>query len=121
MTLRSSHKTAIRVIRFTSQVARQCALVDGRMADWAVCETIANGSRRPLGRRGARGATIIRFEKTFSNPSAGTAPPGSRQVTVAVLGELLGRGCTALRLISPAAGRGKIWGDLGFFNRAGSK
>jgi len=121
VTRTNSEKPAIRVIRFTRQIARQCSPVDGRLADWAVCDTIASGSRRPLGRRGVRGGAIVRFEKSFSDAAPGRTPPGARAATVAVLGELVGNRCTALRLLSPAAGRSKIWADLGFFNRAGSK
>ena len=111
-------EAAIRVIRFTGRIERQCPRRDGRLADWVVCDTIANGSRRPSGRRGEAGGAIVRFERTFS---PGKTVPGRRAVTVAVLGELVRHSCTALQLLSPAARRSKIWGDLGFLNRAGSK
>jgi hypothetical protein len=107
---------AIRVIRFTSLVARQCSRGDPRLAERAVCDAIANGSRRPTGRRGPLGGPIIRFEGTPAN-----APAGRRAKTVAVLGELFSGGCVALRVLRPSPGAARIWWGAGFLNRAGSK
>jgi|GEM_PF-1148801 len=112
---------AIRLIRFTRHLARQCAAGDARLAEWAVCDAIANGSRRPTGRRGAGGGPIIRFERTFAQAAVPRAHARRRGPTVAVLGELVRHGCVALRLLGPAPGAARIWGDAGFLNRAGSK
>jgi hypothetical protein len=72
------------------------------MPDWVVCDTIANGSRHAVAGRGTRGAALLRFEKIF--------PGGGLQgATVRVLGEVTPGCCTALKLLSPAAVRGKIW------------
>jgi len=104
---RPSHpRPVIRVIRFTTRLARECARGDARLAERAVCDAIANGSRRPTGRRGPGGGRIIRFEKTFGRaPDGGEAP---RPATVAVLGELVRGGCVALRLLTPAPESGAI-------------
>jgi hypothetical protein len=102
-------------------MAQQCRQGDGRLADWVVCETIANGSRRPAGRLGGRGGLLVRFEKTFPRVGGRKVPPGARAATVAVLGEMVGRDCVAIRLLSPAAGLDKIWEYSGFLNRSGSK
>jgi hypothetical protein len=118
VTRRAPEETAIRVIRFAGRIARQCPRRSGRLADWVVCDTIANGSRLPSGRRGEAGGPIVRFERTYAS---GKARGGGRAVTVAVLGQLARHSCTALRLLSPATDRSKIWKDLGFLNRAVSK
>ena len=110
---------AIRLIRFTRLLARQCAAGDARLAEWAVCDTIANGSRWTTGRRGAGGGPIIRFERTFARAAVLRMARRARD-RVAVLGELVRHGCVALRLLAPAPGA-RIWGDAGFLNRAGSK
>jgi len=120
VTSRNRAEPPVRVIRFSSRIARQFAREDARLADRVVCDTIANGSRRPTGRLGALGGPILRFEKTFPRVAGGGASPGARSTAVAVLGELLGHGCVALRLLRPAVG-GKNWEDLGFLIRAGSK
>jgi hypothetical protein len=93
---------------------------DTRLLEWVVCDTIANGSRRSMGRRGAGGGAVVRFERTFPLVFRGEIPPGARKATVAVLAELARDGCVALRLLAPAGGA-KIWNELGFLNRAGSK
>jgi|CZKI01.1.fsa_nt_gi hypothetical protein len=74
-----------------------------------------------MGRLGRRGGLVVRFEKTFPRVAGGRMPPGVRAATVAVLGELFRHSCVALRLLSPAIGRERIWRDLGFLNRPGSK
>jgi hypothetical protein len=85
------------------------------MPDWVVCDTIANGSRRPTECSGIHGGAVVLFEKRFADPR-----PGARKATVAVLGEVTPQGCYALRLVRP--GRpGKIWAKSGFLNRAGPK
>jgi len=114
-------KPAIRFIRFTRRIARQCSAKDARVRDWAVCDTIANGSRQPLGRRGIHGGAIVRFERTYLLASRGKIRPVFRKATVAVVAERIAHGCIALHLLSSATGRGKNWNDLGFLNRAGSK
>jgi hypothetical protein len=121
MTGRNPAAPAIRTVRFTPRIARQCSQGNARAADRAVCETIANGSRRNTRRRGSSGGRIVRFERTF--PMLGLGGPSSRARTqrVIVLGEMVPDGCIALELISPASGLSEIWDDLGFLNRAGSK
>jgi hypothetical protein len=115
-------KSDIRFIRFSRRIARECSAGNPRLPELAVCDTIANGSRRSTGRRGARGGAIVRFERDYSPaPRANKGPRRPRTATVAVLAELVPHGCVALRLISPAPGRGINWNDLGFLNRAGSK
>jgi hypothetical protein len=118
--LRTAAPSAIRVIRFTRRIALQCMAGDSRLLEWAVCDTIANGSRRSMGRRGAGGGAIVRFERTFTLAANGEIHPGARKAKVAVVGELARDGCVALRLLVPAGGA-KIWNELGFLNRAGSK
>jgi hypothetical protein len=108
-------KSAIRVIRFTELLAAQCARGGTRGPDRVVCDTIANGSRRPTGRMGRLGGAIILFEKDF--PRTGPAAQGAR---VAVLGEVTRRCCFALGLRRGCRPE-KIWSDLGFLNRSGSK
>lgn len=103
------------VIRFTRRIARQCSPGGSRIPDWVVCDTIANGSRHRAGRRGARGGTIIRFERAFPGGPRGAA------TTVQVLGELTRDGCVALQLLFPGRIRRKIWDESGFLNRSGSK
>jgi hypothetical protein len=107
--------TRIGVILFTRRIARQCSSGLRGVPDWAVCDTIANGSRRRTGRRGTRGGTVIRFERTFPGG------PKTAGTTVRVLGELTREGCFALQLVFPAKSRRKIWDNLGFFNRPASK
>jgi len=108
-------KSAIRVIRFTELLAAQCACGGSPGPDRVVCDTIANGSRRATGRRGGLGGAIILFEKDF--PRMGPAVQGAR---VAVLGEVTRRCCFALGLRRGSRPE-KIWSDLGFLNRSGSK
>ncbi len=73
-----------------------------------------------MGRRGATGGAVVRFERTFALAANGEVPTGAGKATVAVVGELDRDGCIALRLIVPAD-RAKIWNELGFLNRAVSK
>lgn len=108
-------RTEIGVIRFTRRIARQCFQNRPRIPDWVVCDTIANGTRRRVVRRGTRGGTVIRFERTFSGAA------GKAKITLRVLGELTRGGCFALQLLLPARIPRKIWDDSGFLNRAGSK
>ena len=105
-------KAKIGVIRFTRRIASQCSRPGSRIPDWIVCDTIANGSRRRIGRRGTRGGTLIRFERTHQGGRAATG------TTVVVLGELTRDGCHALRLLSPKHSRPKIWDNSGLLNRA---
>jgi hypothetical protein len=111
-----SPQPAIRVIRFSRRLARQCGLPGVSLPDWVVCDTIANGSRSPYGRPGPGGGPLVRFEKTFRLRGAGRPSP-----TVRVLGELTRGGCVALRLASPVIAAGKIWAKSGFLNRPHSK
>jgi hypothetical protein len=105
-------KATIGVIRFTRRIARECSRAGSRVSDWVVCDTIANGERLQVGRRGTRGGTIIRFERTYPGGRAG---PGT---AVIVLGELTRDGCHALQLLSPKRARRKIWDNSGLLNRA---
>jgi hypothetical protein len=108
-------RTEIGVIRFTRRIAGQCSPRRTGVPDWAVCDTIANGSRHPAGSRGARGGRLFRFERTFPGG------PGSAGITLHVLGELTRNGCFALQLLSAPRTRRKIWDESGFLNRTGSK
>lgn len=83
----------IRVVHFTRRFARQCARQGRRLIDMAVCDTLANGSRRVVERRGSRGGPVILFEAR--HPGKGARP------AVRVLGELTRDGCVALLLLSP--------------------
>jgi hypothetical protein len=100
---------AIRTIRFTRRLAAQCRSRTVGLPEWVVCDTIANGTREAVGRRGAEGGWLFRFEKTY---------PAAR---VRVLGEMTPQGCFAVALLSPAKGRGKNWEDSRFLNRTGPK
>jgi hypothetical protein len=120
VTPRTRAASPIQVIRFSRRIALQCSSGDSRLADWVVCDTIVNGSRRLAGRRGRNGGEIVRFERTFSPAARGGTLPGAADATVAVLGELARDGCIALRVLAPAGGA-KIWDEVGFLNRAGSK
>jgi hypothetical protein len=108
-------RTDVGVIRFTRRIASQCSCDARQIPDWVVCDTIANGLRRRVARRGTRGGTVVRFERTFSGAS------GDAEIIVRVLGELTRKGCFALQLHLPARIPKKIWKDSGFLNRAGSK
>jgi hypothetical protein len=110
-----SNKTEIGVIRFTRRIARQCCPSRSGIPDWAVCDAIANGSRLRVGRRGTRGGTVFRFERTYPGARGGA---GS---TLHVLAELTPKGCFALQLLFPSRIRRKIWDVSGFLNRTGSK
>lgn len=108
-------QTEISVIRFTRRLTGQCPRQRSRLFDWVVCDTIVNGARFRVGRRGTRRGIVVRFERTF---------PGARpdqDAIVQVLGELTRGGCFALQLLLPARNAGKIWDNSGFLNRAGSK
>jgi hypothetical protein len=71
-----------------------------------ICDTIANGSRRPVGRPGA---SVVRFERTYAT------------ATVRVLGKLTPEGCLALQVLAPATTRRKMCGQQGFFIRPSPK
>jgi hypothetical protein len=116
----SVERLAVRVIRFSPLVALQCGQKGRRIPDWAVCDTIANGARHATGRRGEQGGRIVRFEKTYirTRKSAGRSPSFVR---VCVLAELTPKACLALAIQSPPQLAPKIWDQLGFFIRAGSK
>jgi len=112
VSLPSHPKTEIRVIRFTRRIARQCTLGLARVPEWAVCDTIVNGSRRLTRRRGDFGGPVIRFQRSYPLEMHGKAPAGAFRGTVTVLGELTRRGCFALRLLAPARGgkkSGMVW------------
>jgi hypothetical protein len=108
-------KSNIRVIRFTERIAGQCASGGERGPDRVVCDTIATGSRRPTGRTGRFGGPLVIFEKAFRR--VGQETGGAR---VAVVGEMTRRCCFALA-IRPGSRPEKIWAELGFLNRSGSK
>jgi hypothetical protein len=109
---RTHPEPAIRDIRFTRRIARQCSPNGLRVPDWVVCDAIANGSRSPAGLRGARGGKVIRFERTYPAGGPGDALPGAFRGRVEVLCEVTRRCCFALRLLAPAKGgkkTGLIW------------
>ncbi len=110
-----SNATDIAVVRFTRRIARQCSPGRSGIPDWAVCDTLANGKRLRVARRGTRGGTVFRFERTYPGGRGGAG------TTLCVLGELTRQGCFALQLLSPRRIPRKIWEDSGFFNRAGPK
>ena len=97
---------AICVIRFTRRIARQCHPHEPCFPEWVICDTIANGSRRPLGRPSGK---VIRFERTYAS------------ATVRVLGRLTPEGCLALQVLAPATTRRKMCGQPGFFIRPSPK
>lgn len=86
----------IRDVRFTRRIARQCSRRGRLLFDQAVCDAIANGSRRVVEPRGPGGGPVILFERP--QPAG---PGGQAGATVRVLGELNGTGCVALLLLSP--------------------
>jgi hypothetical protein len=90
-------------------MAAQCRSPAAGPPEWVVCDTIANGSREPVGRRGAEGGWLVRFEKTYL------------AARVRVLGEMTPQGCFAVALLSPVPSGGKNWEESRFLNRAGSK
>jgi hypothetical protein len=98
--------TAILVIRFTRRIARQCHPHGPGFPDWVICDTIANGSRKPAGRPLG---TIVRFERKYAS------------ATVRVLGRLTPEGCLALQVLAPATTRKKMCGQAGFLIRPSSK
>jgi hypothetical protein len=104
------------VIRFTPEMARQCGSPGSSFPDWVVCDTISNGSRRPLLRPGPRGGTVVRFTKTFARAST-TGATSRRRITVRVLGEMTPQGCFALRILASAKTCAELWSPPGFFNR----
>lgn len=87
-------KDPIRVIHFTDLVSRQCSRSGRRDADRLVCDAIANGSRRTVEPRGARGGPVILFE------GAGRGLKRGCSQRIRVLGELTQGGCVALLLVS---------------------
>ncbi|HEY4988531.1 MAG TPA: hypothetical protein VII09_01935, partial [Opitutaceae bacterium] len=107
--------TDVGVIRFTRRIARQCARGQPPIPDWVVCDAIANGRRRRAGRQGTRGGVIFLFTKAYPD---GCGSRKSSGATVRVLGEVMGKACFALQLLSPPADPGKIWDNSGFLNRA---
>jgi hypothetical protein len=112
VTCRPHPEPAIRDIRFTRRIARQCSRWGVRVPEWVVCDTIANGSRKRMRRRGAFGGPVFRFERSYPLEIHGKASPGSFKGKVSVLGELTRRGCFALRILSPAKGgekSGMVW------------
>jgi len=111
---------AIRVIRFSRRVADRCRAPGAVLPDWVVCDAIANGAREAIGRRGAQGGILVRFEKSFSAAVAAgvlVAPA----LKVRVLAEITPRECLALQILAPAVGRQKISEFRGFLHRSGPK
>jgi hypothetical protein len=104
------------VIRFTPQIARQCGPPAASFPDWVVCDTISNGSRRPLRRPGPHGGTVVRFTRTFA-PASTTGATSRPRITVRVLGEMTPQGCFALRILASARTTAELWSPSGFFNR----
>jgi hypothetical protein len=106
------HEPAIRDIRFTRRIARQCSLGGSRVPEWAVCDTIANGSRTRTPLRGAHGGRVLRFERSYPLEGGGAYLPRGFRGRIVVLGERTRRGCLALRILFPALGgrkSGMIW------------
>jgi hypothetical protein len=103
------------VIRFTRRIARQCSPARSSVPDRIVCDTITNGARQLVGKRGTRGGALILFERTYPGGPRGAA------ATVRVLGELTRRGCFALQLLSAARVRKKNWDNSGLLIRPGTK
>src|SRR5580704_16168862 len=93
----SLERLAVRVIRFSPLIALQCSQRGCRIPDWVVCDTIANGARRYVGRKGKQGGRIVRFEKTYlrARKSAGGFPTSVR---VRVLAELTPKAWLALAI-----------------------
>ncbi len=108
-------KTETGAIRFTRRIARQCSLAGSLVSDRIVCDTIANGARRRVGKRGTRGGSLIQFERTYPGGPRGAA------ATVRVLGELTRGGCFALQLLSAPRVRKKNRDNSGLLNRPASK
>ena len=115
MTAPLFNRTETGVIRFTRRIARQCSPAGSSVPDRIVCDTIANGSRQRVGKRGTRGGALILFERTYPGGPRGAA------ATVRVLGELTRRGCFALQLLSAARIRKKNWDNSGLLIRPGTK
>jgi hypothetical protein len=97
-------KTRPLTLRFSRRIALQCAGAHSRAWELRVCDAVANGTARPTGRRGRSGGPLVRFERTYARSPRG----GGRRATLAVLAELLPRGCLALRILAGTAGGHKI-------------
>ena len=94
----------ILLVRFTRRIERQRRVAGAPVPEWAVCDAIVNGTRTEAP---PRGAGLFLFERAYA---AGAA--GGFRGRVAVLGELRGGGCLALRLVLPARGgkkSGMVW------------
>jgi hypothetical protein len=109
------NRTETGVIRFTRRIARQCSPAGSSVPERIVCDTIANGSRQRVGKRGTRGGALILFERTYPGGPDGTPS------TVRVLGELTRSGCFALQLLSAARIRKKNWDNSGLLIRPCTK
>jgi hypothetical protein len=92
---------AIRDIRFTTRIARQCAGRRGCVPERVVCDTIANGTRTIVEPVGARGGKIVLFKRNYSADMPGNASPNGFRGEVVVLGELTWQCCFALLLVKP--------------------
>lgn len=106
-------RAAISVIRFSRRIAGQCSANGSALPDWVVCDTIANGTRFPLGRRGPCGGMLVRFERTYA-PGSANGPRRAAAPTVRVLCEVAGASCVALQLLSDVRS-GKKLGIFGIF------
>jgi hypothetical protein len=106
-------RAAISVIRFSRRIAGQCSAKGSPLPDWVVCDTIANGTRFLLGRRGPCGGALVRFERTFA-PGRADGPRPASGPTVQVLCEVAGASCVALQLLSDVR-PGKKLGIFGIF------
>lgn len=95
-------------IRFSRRLARECGPSAPRVPEWAVCDAVMNGTRRPAP---GREAGLVLFERTY--PVDGyPGGPGPFRGAVAVVGRLTRSGFHALRLLRPGRGgkkSGMIW------------
>ena len=101
VTRRSHPEPAIRDIRFTPRITRQCAAHGGRLPEWVVCDTIANGTRAIVEPIGIRGGKIVLFKRKYPADMPGNALPNGFRGEVAVLGEVTWQCCFALLLLKP--------------------
>jgi hypothetical protein len=101
VTRRPHPEPAIRDIRFTPRITRQCAAYGGRVPEWVVCDTIANGMRTIVEPVGAHGGKIVLFERNYTADMPVIASPNGFRGKVVVLGELTWQCCFALLLLKP--------------------
>jgi hypothetical protein len=101
VTRRPQPEPAIRDIRFTPRITSQCAAYGGRVPEWVVCDTIANGTREIIEPIGALGGKIVLFRRNYTEDMPVSASPNGFRGEVAVLGELTWQCCFALLLLKP--------------------